>query len=53
MWKPRQRKKAIIMQLALIILDHKQPVTPLKTYNSTTEVFVNLGMKPKSSKHGI
>ena len=41
---------SISMQPALIALDHKQPATPLKTDNSTTEIFVNLGMKPKRSK---
>ena len=35
---------------ALIVLDHKQPAAPLNTDNSTTEGFVNLGMKPKHSK---
>ena len=35
---------------ALIVLDHKQPAAPLNTENSTTEGFVNLGMKPKHSK---
>ena len=43
-------KKAIGMKPYLIILDHKQPVTPLKTDNYTTERFVNSGMKPKRSK---
>ena len=38
------------MQPALIALDHKQPATPFQTDNSTTEVFVNLGMKPKCPK---
>ena len=40
----------IDMQSSLIALDHKQPETPLKGNNSTTEGFVNLGMKPKRSK---
>ena len=43
-------KTSIGMQPYLITLDHKQPVTPLKTENSTTEGFVNSGMKPKRSK---
>ena len=43
-------KTAIGIQPALISLDHKQPATPLKTYNSTIEGFVNLGMKQKRSK---
>ena len=43
-------KIAIGMRPALITLDHKQPATPLKTDNSTTEGFVNSGMKPKRSK---
>ena len=38
------------MRLALITLDHKQPATPLKTDNFTTEGFVTSGMKPKRSK---
>ena len=38
------------MQPALIGLDHIQPATPLKTDNSTTEEFLNSGMKPKRSK---
>ena len=38
------------MQPDLITLDNKQPATPLKTDNSTTESFVKLGMKPKYSK---
>ena len=46
-------KTAISMQLDLIGLDHKQPATPLKTENYTTEGFVNLGMEPKLSKNGI
>ena len=43
-------KKYINMQPALITLYHKQPATPLKTDNSTTEGFVNSGMNPKRSK---
>ena len=43
-------KTAIGMKPALIPLDHKKPVTPLKTDNSTTEGFVNSGIKPKRSK---
>ena len=35
---------------ALIVLDHKQPATPLKTDNYTIEGFVKSGMKPKRSK---
>ena len=38
------------MRPSLIALDNKQPATPLKTDNSTTEIFVNLGMTPKRSK---
>ena len=38
------------MRLALTVLDHKQPVTPLKTDNSMIKGFVNSGMKQKSSK---
>ena len=38
------------MRPALILLDYKQPATPLKTENSTTEGFLNLYMKPKRSK---
>ena len=34
-------EKAIGMRPSLIELDHKQPATPLKTDNSTTERFVN------------
>ena len=43
-------KTAISIRPSLIILDHKQPATPLKADNSTKEGFVNLGMKPKRSK---
>ena len=43
-------KTTMEMQPDLIALDHKQPGTPLKTDNSTTEGFVNLGMNPKPSK---
>ena len=43
-------KTAIDMQPFLTVLYHKQPVTLLKINNSTTELFVNLGMKPKHSK---
>ena len=43
-------KAAILMWPALIILDHKQLAKPLKTNNSTTEGFLNSGMKPKRSK---
>ena len=46
----QQRKIYIIMQLALIVLDLKQPATPLKTDNHMTELFLKLGMKPKRSK---
>ena len=42
-------KTAIDMRPYLITLDRKQPFTPLKTENPTTEVFVNSGMKPKRS----
>ena len=38
------------MQPSLFALDHKQPATPLKLENSTTEEFVKFGMKPKCSK---
>ena len=38
------------MRPDLIALEHKKTATPLKTYNSTKEGFVNLGMKPKCSK---
>ena len=38
------------MRPALIVLDHKQPATPLKTDNPRTEGFVKLGMKQKRSK---
>ena len=38
------------MQPALIILDHEQPATLLKTDNSMIEGYVNSGMKPKRSK---
>ena len=34
-------KTSIGMRPVLISLDHKQPSTPLKTENSTTEGFVN------------
>ena len=44
------RKTDIEMQPALITLDHEKLATPLKTKHSTTEGFVNLGMKPKRSK---
>ena len=44
------RKTAIDMQPELITLDHEQPATTIKTENFTTEVFVNLGMKPERSK---
>ena len=50
MWNLQQRKTAIDMRTALNSLYHKKPVTPLKTDNPKTEVFVNLGMKPKRSK---
>ena len=43
-------KAAIGMIPNLITLDHEQPAIPLKTDNSKTEGFVNLGMKPKRSK---
>ena len=45
-----KRKTSIYTLTELITLDHKQPATHLKTDNSTTEGFVNLGMKPKRSK---
>ena len=41
---------SIYMQPDVIPLDHEQPATPLKMENSTTEGFVNSGMKPKRSK---
>ena len=43
-------KTAIGMRPALILLDLRQPATPLKTDNSTREVFVKSGMKLKRSK---
>ena len=43
-------KTYIVMRPALIALDHEQPATPLKTYNSKTEGFVNSDMKQKRSK---
>ena len=39
-----------VMRPVLITLDHKQPASPLKSENSTTEGFVNSGMKEKYSK---
>ena len=50
MWNLQQRKTATETQPALIVLDQKQPETPLKTDNFITEGFVNLGMKKKRSK---
>ena len=50
MWNFQQWKNAIIMRPNLISLYHKQSDTPLKTENSTTEGFVNSGIKPKHSK---
>ena len=44
------QKRAIFMQPALIILDHEQPATLLKTDNSMIEGCINAGMKPKRSK---
>ena len=44
------RKTDIVMWPALITLDHEQPATPPKMDNSTTEGFVNSGMKPEHSK---
>ena len=49
--KLKHVERAIDIQPALITLDHKEPVTPLKTNNFTTEGFINLGMKPKCSKN--
>ena len=43
-------KITIGIRSAFISLEHKQPATPLKTYNSTTEGFLNLGMTLKLSK---
>ena len=45
-----KRKTSIYTLTELITLDHKQPATPLKTDNSTTEGFLNSVMKPKHSK---
>ena len=45
----QEQKRATDMWTALIILDHKQPTTPLKTENSTTEGSANSAMKPKRS----
>ena len=44
-------KTAIGMRPALIVLNHKKTATTLKTDNSITKGFVNLGMKPKRSKN--
>ena len=44
------RKTSIDIRPDIITFDHKQPETPLKMNNSTTEGFVNSGMKPKRSK---
>ena len=38
------------MQPALVTLDYKKPVTPLKTENYTIEGFENSGIKLKCSK---
>ena len=43
-------KTDIVIQSALITLDHKQPATPLKINNYITDFFVNSGMKQKRSK---
>ena len=44
------RKTDIGMQPSLIELDHRQPATTLKNGISTTEGFLNSGMKPKRTK---
>ena len=46
-------EKAICVQPSLIKLNQEKSATSLKTDNYTTEVFVNLGMKPNIQKHGI
>ena len=43
-------KTDIDIRLDLIVLDQEKPATSRKMDNSTTEGFVNLGMKPKGSK---
>ena len=43
-------KEGVAILPSLIGLGHKQPPTPLKTDNSTTDGFVNYSMKPKKSK---
>ena len=43
-------KTAIDMRPALILLYHKQPATPLKMDNYTTEAFVIFEIKPNFSK---
>ena len=40
-------KYGVAILSSLICLGHKQPPTPLKTDNSTTDGFVNYIMKPK------
>ena len=45
-------KEVVAILPSLIDLGHKQPPTPLKTDNSTTDGFVNSSMKPKSPRHG-
>ena len=43
-------KEGFAVLPSLIGLCHKQPPTPLKTDNSTTDGFVNSSVKPKKSK---
>ena len=43
-------KEGVAILPSLIGIGHKQPPTPLKTENSTTDGFVNSSMKPKKSK---
>ena len=43
-------KEGVAILPSLIGIGHKQPPTPLKTDNSTTDGFVNSSMKPKKSK---
>ena len=43
-------KECVAILPSLLVLGHKQPPTPLKIDNSTTDVFVNSSMKPKKSK---
>ena len=45
-------KEGVAILPSLISISHKQPHTPLKTDNSTTDGFVNSSMKPKIPRHG-